>query len=110
MRFALAIKDGKLLQAATVQMLQAPRRLASGEQTGYGLGWDVDSVSLRGESTTMLGHDGEFFIGGSTSLVTFPDRGLVIAVTTNTSFAKTSPLALNVAQAFAGQGTNPAAK
>ena len=109
-RFAMAINSGKLLQPATVKRLQAPQRLASGEQTGYGLGWDLETVSLGRESTTMVGHDGEYFMGGSTSLMTFPDRGLVVAVMTNTSFAKTSSVALRVAQAFAEQATSPAPK
>jgi serine beta-lactamase-like protein LACTB len=109
-RFGIAINSGRLLQSGTVKLLQTPQRLASGEQTGYGLGWDLETVSLVGESTTMAGHDGEFFIGGSTSLMTFPDRGLVVAVTTNTSFAKTFPVALKVAQAFAEQGRNPATR
>jgi hypothetical protein len=43
------------------------------------------------------------FIGGTASLMTFPERGLVVAVTSNTSFADTSALALGIAQAFAEQ-------
>jgi serine beta-lactamase-like protein LACTB, mitochondrial len=109
-RFAMAFNSGKLLQPATVKTLQTSQHLASGEETGYGLGWDRDSVSLAGESTTMVGHDGEFFIGGSTSLTTFPDRGIVVAVTTNTSFAETGPIALKIAQAFAERARSPARK
>ena len=41
-------------------------------------------VSARGRTDAMVGHDGEFLIGGSTSFMTFPERGLVVAVTTNT--------------------------
>ena len=33
--------------------------------------------------------------------MTFPERGIVVAVTTNTSFADTSAIALKIAQAFA---------
>jgi CubicO group peptidase (beta-lactamase class C family) len=102
-RFGGAINRGKLLQPATVKTLQTPQRLASGEETGYALGWDLETVSLAGESTTMAGHDSEFIIGGSTSLMTFPERGLVVAVTSNTSFADTSSVALKIAQAFAEQ-------
>lgn len=109
-RFGMAINSGKLLQPATVKMLQAPQRLASGEETGYGLGWDLEPASLAGESTTMVGHDGEFFIGGSTSFITFPERGIVVAVTSNISFAGTRSIALNIAQAFAEQGRSPARK
>ena len=109
-RFGMAIISGKLLQPATVKMLQAPQRLASGEETGYGLGWDRETVSIAGETTTSVGHDGEFFIGGSTSFITFPERGLVVAVTTNISFADTAAMALKIAQAFAEQGKSPARK
>jgi len=58
----------------------------------------------------MVGHDGEFFIGGSTALVTFPERGIVVAVMTNTSFADMSALASKIAGAFAEQGRSPAGK
>ena len=47
-RFGMAINSGKLLQPATVKMLQTPQRLASGEETGYGLGWELETVSLAG--------------------------------------------------------------
>jgi CubicO group peptidase (beta-lactamase class C family) len=109
-RFGLGINNGKLLQPTTLTLLQTSQRLTSGEQTGYGLGWDLETVALAGETTTMVGHDGEFFIGGSTSLMTFPERGLVVAITTNTSFADTSAVALKIAQAFAEQAKAPARK
>jgi len=102
-RFGLAINGGKLLQPATVKTLQTSLRLPSGVETGYGLGWDLESVPLAGQSTRQVGHDGEFFIGGSTSFIMFPERGLVVAVTSNTSFADMSSLALKIAQAFAEQ-------
>ncbi|HYT65953.1 MAG TPA: serine hydrolase domain-containing protein, partial [Vicinamibacterales bacterium] len=41
-RFGMAINRGKLLQPATVKTLQTSQRLASGEETGYGLGWDLE--------------------------------------------------------------------
>jgi serine beta-lactamase-like protein LACTB len=109
-RFGMAINGGKLLQPATVKMLQTSQRLTSGDETGYGLGWDLETVSIAGASTTMVGHDGEYFVGGSTSFMTFPERGLVVAVTTNTSFADVSSIALKIAQAFAEKGKSPAPK
>jgi serine beta-lactamase-like protein LACTB, mitochondrial len=102
-RFGLAITSGKLLQPATLKTLQTPQRLASGEETGYGLGWDLETVSIAGETTRQVGHGGEFFMGGSTSFITFPERGVVVAVTTNTSFADVESIALKIAQAFAEQ-------
>ena len=47
-RFGMAINSGKLLQPATVQLLQTSQRLPSGQETGYGLGWDLETVALAG--------------------------------------------------------------
>jgi CubicO group peptidase (beta-lactamase class C family) len=109
-RFGLAIDGGTLLQPATVKLLQTRQRLASGEETGDGLGWDLETVAIAGQSAAMAGYDGGFFIGGSTSLMTFPERGLVVAVATNTSFADTKSIALKIAQAFAEPANGPARK
>jgi CubicO group peptidase (beta-lactamase class C family) len=102
-RFGLAINANTLLKPETIKTLQTGQRLTSGDETGYGLGWDLETVPVAGETTRQVGHDGEYFIGGSSSFVTLPDRGLVVAVTTNISFADTSALALKIAQAFAEQ-------
>ena len=107
-RFGMAVSGGKLLQPATVKMLQTPQRLASGEETGYGLGWKLDTVPLAGQPTRMAGHGTkQDFIGGTTTLMTFPERGIVVAVMSNTSFADTSSVASSIAQAFAQQGKSP---
>ena len=100
-RFGLAINEGKLLQPATVQLLQTSLRLPSGQETGYGLGWDLETVTLLGEQARVTGHDGDVLGGRVASLMMFRDRGIVIAVLSNTSYADTSSLALQVAQTFA---------
>jgi serine beta-lactamase-like protein LACTB len=107
-RFVMAINSGKLLQPATVQLLQAPQRLASGQETGYGLGWDLETVAVTGEQTRLAGHDGELMGGMVASFWTFPEHGIVVSVTSNTSYADTFSLALKIAQAFAEQGKSPA--
>ncbi|HLA14217.1 MAG TPA: serine hydrolase domain-containing protein, partial [Gemmatimonadaceae bacterium] len=104
-RFGMAINSGKLLQPATVELLQAPQRLASGQETGYGLGWDLETVALAGEQTRSVGHDGESLGGMVASLKTFPEHGIVVSVTSNISYADTSGVALKIAQAFAQAGT-----
>ena len=109
-RFGMAINSGKLLQPATVQLLQTSQRLASGQETGYGLGWDLETVALAGEQTRWVGHDGTSLGGIVASLMTFPERGLVVSVTSNISYADTEPLALKIAQAFAEPGRAPARK
>jgi serine beta-lactamase-like protein LACTB, mitochondrial len=70
-RFGLATNGGTLLQPATAQLLRMPRQLA-----GELLGAKVVSLT-RGEN------------------------GVVVAVTSNASYADTSALALKVAEAFA---------
>jgi serine beta-lactamase-like protein LACTB len=109
-RFGMAITSGKLLQPGTVQLLQAPQRLASGKETGYGLGWDLETVELDGNPARVVGHDGELRGGMVASFMTFPEHGIVVAVTSNTSFADTFSLAVSVAQAFAEQVKSPPRK
>ena len=99
-RFAMAIHGGTLLQPATVQLLQTSQRLPSGQETGYGLGWDVETVALAGQHARVVGHDGETLGGMVASLWTFPEHGIVVAVTSNISYADTFALASNIAQAF----------
>ena len=106
-RFGMAIGGGRLLQPATVQQLQTSQQLASGEQTGYGLGWDLETAALAGAQTRTVGHDGESLGGMVASLMTFPDHGIVVSVTSNISYADTSAVALEIAQAFAGRGSRP---
>jgi CubicO group peptidase (beta-lactamase class C family) len=107
-RFAMAIDSGKLLQPATVQALQTSQRLASGEETGYGLGWDLETVALAGEQTRAVGHDGESLGGRVASFMTFPEHGIVVSVMSNISYADTSGVAVRIAQAFAEQGRTSA--
>ena len=100
-RFALAIDSGKLLQPATVQLFQTSQRLPSGEETGYGLGWDLETVDVAGKQTRWVGHDGTSLGGMVASLMTFPEHGIVVAVTSNTSYADTESVAVKIADAFA---------
>jgi CubicO group peptidase (beta-lactamase class C family) len=109
-RFGMAINSGKLLQPATVELLQTSQRLASGEETGYGLGWHRKTVTLAGRQTRVLGHDGDSLGGMVASLMTVPEYGLVLAVTSNISYADTSSLAVTIAEVFAEQGKSPASK
>jgi CubicO group peptidase (beta-lactamase class C family) len=109
LRQGFGAQGGKLLKPGTVQQLQTPQRLPSGAETGYGLGWDLETLPLAGQPTRMAGHGSkEEFIGGTTYLMTFPERGIVVAVMSNISFADTKSIALNIAQAFAEQGRSPA--
>ena len=105
-KFGMAINGGKLLQPATVQLLQTSQRLLSGQDTGYGLGWDVETVTLAAQQVRAVGHDGEVLGGTVASFMTLPERGIVVAVVSNTSYADTFALASKIAQAFTAPGKN----
>ena len=100
-RFGLAIHGDKLLQPATVRLLQTSQQLTSGQKTDYGLGWDLHTVTLAGEPTQAAGLDGELQGQRVGSLMLFREAGLVVAVMSNISHADTPALALKVAKEFA---------
>jgi serine beta-lactamase-like protein LACTB len=106
-RYAIAIDSGRLLQPATVQLLQTSQRLRSGQETGYGLGWDLETVALAGKDTRVVGIDGDSLGGTVASLMTFPEHGIVVAVTSNISYADTFAVGSKIAQAFADHGKRP---
>jgi serine beta-lactamase-like protein LACTB len=100
-RFGLAVNGGKLLQPATVRLLQTSQQLTSGQKTDSGLGWDLHTVTLAGEPTQAAGLDGDLQGQRVGSLMMFREAGIVVAVMSNISYADTSALALKVAEAFA---------
>ena len=99
-RFGMAIDSGKLLQPSTVRTLQTSQRLASGKETGYGLGWDLETITLAGKPTQVVGHDGDTLGGMVASLMTSREHGIVVSVISNISYADTSGLAAKIADAF----------
>ena len=76
---------------------------SSGQETGYGLGWDLETVLLAGKQTRVVGHDGDSLGGMVASLMTFPDHGIVVSVTSNASYAGTAAIAVKIAEGFARQ-------
>jgi serine beta-lactamase-like protein LACTB, mitochondrial len=105
--FGMAIGGGTLLRPATVRLLQTPQRLASGKQTGYGLGWDLETVALAGGEARVVFHNGKSLGGKVASLLTFREGRIVVSVTSNISYADTFAVALKIAEAFAEQGRDP---
>jgi len=99
-RFGIAMTSGTFLKPETVRMLQTQQQLTSGDLTNYGLGWTLDTVELSGERTPMASHASRTIEGASTSFLTFPERGLVVAVTSNMSFADMRSIAWAIAEAF----------
>lgn len=109
-RFGVAIQNGKLLKPETAQTLQTPVRLRSGEETGYGLGWDVETATVAGKQARVVGGDGRSLGGTVSSLVTLPEHGVVVGVVSNISYADTFRVAVKVAEAFVEQKAAPAQK
>ena len=114
-RFGMAMNSGKLLKPSTVELLQTPQLLPSGKETDYGLGWYRKTVTLAGKKTRLTGLDGDslgYAVGDGmvASLMTFPEYGMAVAVTSNISYAGTSSVGMKIAEAFAEQGRNPAPK
>lgn len=99
-RFGMAIDRGELVAPETVRLLTTSQRTADGQDTGYGLGWDLESVTLAGATTPVIGHDGDLLGGQVASLLMLRDRGLVVAVTSNISYADTFTAATRIAEAF----------
>jgi serine beta-lactamase-like protein LACTB, mitochondrial len=90
-RFGLAMQAGRLLKRETAERMQASQRLASGAETGHGLGWDME------KTTGAVGIDGDVWGGQVASLWIVKDKGVVVAVTSNISYADTSSLAKQIA-------------
>ena len=74
--------------------------MRSGEETGYCLGWDLDTVTLAGEPKQAAGHDGELLGRRVVSLMLFREAGIVVAVMSNISHADMPAPALKVREVF----------
>ncbi len=103
-RFVIAMTSGALLKPETVALLQASQRVSSGQATGYGLGWDLETLTLNGEAVPAIGYDGTMMDGMVATVMFLPTRNLVVAITANTAFADTASLAARVAAAFSPGG------
>lgn len=89
-RFGMAMNSGKLLQPATVELLQKSQR---------------GTATLAGKQVRMIRYEGDSLGGNVATLMTLPEQGLVVAVTSNISYANTVELGRKIAEVFvAGQG------
>jgi len=77
-RFAIALDQGKLLKAETLERMYTSARLNNGSLTGYGLGWMVAQEAGR----TLVAHSGGA-MGGTTYLLHDPKAQVVSVVLTN---------------------------
>lgn len=77
-------------------LLHTSMATADGEETGYGIGWRVGN---DGDGRPTVGHGGGS-VGGTTSLLTFPESGVVVAIQANLTNAQFGGLPSRVAELF----------
>lgn len=78
-RFGSAHLMAGFLKESTLQLLFTRQRTSSGEETNYGLGWQLGEDP---EGRRTIGHGGGA-VGGTSQLLMHPDVGLVVAVQVN---------------------------
>ena len=80
-RFGIAHLEGGLLRQATLDEMWTTQRTTSGEETGNGIGWFLET---KPGGRRTVSHGGGS-IGGVTYLLLLPDEGIAAALTANTS-------------------------
>ncbi len=78
-RFAAALLRGELLRRETMEAMFTPQRTRSGAETGYGLGWHVET-DARGRPYLWHGGRG---VGGRAAIVLVPHARLVTVMLSN---------------------------
>ena len=86
-RFAVAFRDGKLVQPRTRDEMLTPLKLRDGRTTGYGLGWGIGEFRGR----RLISHAGGQ-AGVSTMLAFLPDHDLTVALMFNMEGVRVGPV------------------
>ena len=81
-RFGVALTDGTLVGKTTAAMMFRSQRTTAGEETGYGLGFEVHSSPFG----LFVGHTG-VVTGGTAALLIHVKTGTLLALTTNLGYA-----------------------
>jgi CubicO group peptidase (beta-lactamase class C family) len=99
-RYARALMDGKIVGRQSLEAMWTRRKLANGETTGYGLGWNIAEV----DGVRVVQHSGGQQ-GANTHLLLAPDKGIAIAVLSNMEGAGTSAIATEMLKILLKDGT-----
>ncbi|MFN2387019.1 MAG: serine hydrolase domain-containing protein [Thermoanaerobaculia bacterium] len=87
MRFAEAMREGRLLRPETVKLLWTSQRTREGKETAYGIGWGVEKDD---KGRRRVSHSGGSQ-GGTANLILFPgESGLAVAMLVNSDHSFTS--------------------
>jgi len=79
-RFGSSLLQPGFLKADSLKQLFTSQKTTSGEPTGYGIGWGIQS----GPGQIIYGHAGGS-VGGTSQLLIYPETHVVIALVTNLS-------------------------
>lgn len=91
-RLALAVQAGKLVRPATLELMWTRQKMLDGQETGYGLGW---SVNTRNGEREIAHSGGQQRI--STLLYTLPEARCAVALMSNLEGAQLTALARQIA-------------
>lgn len=97
-RFALAVRDGKLVKPESVAAMWSMQKTRDGKDTGYGLGW---GLRMTDGKLTGVSHGGNQ-AGAASALRLAPADGDAIAVMTNLEDAPLGTLLNNLATVIRG--------
>jgi serine beta-lactamase-like protein LACTB len=81
-RFGVALADGRLVSRQKAGMMFTSQRTTTGEETGYGLGFELQPSPLG----LFVGHTGAV-AGGTAGLLIHVKTGTVLALTSNLGYA-----------------------
>ncbi len=79
-RFAAAVRDGKLVKSESLEKMTALKKFPDGTDSNYGFGWGTNTWDVLGR---IMGHEGSQS-GTATSLLLCRDKGIAVAVISNT--------------------------
>lgn len=82
-RFGSAMLQPGILNAQSLRTMLTSQKTASGEETGYGIGWGVQKTP---SGKLIYEHSGGA-VGGTSQLIVYPESHVVIAVIANLSGA-----------------------
>lgn len=85
-KWARALHHGRVMSAASYQLMIAPTRMADGSTENYGFG--IGTADVRGRRA--IGHNGGIF-GFSTDSLYLPEQDVFVAVFANSDEPATSP-------------------
>ena len=101
-RFGFGYLDAKILKPETIEILQTTQQTWEGEQTGYGMGWVLETDSAGRYRT---GHGGGS-VGGTTKFWVYPEERLVIAMISNLSNMRVGEVPTQIVSAFLAMDEN----